>query len=119
MATQQIATGEGTGAVPVACTLTSADLAAQTGRWEQLAARAMTERAETAHGLRVFFRAEPGVEAEVRTLVAVENQCCPWADWAVVTTARQVVLDVRSAADGVATLHRMFTSLPQAPAAGD
>jgi hypothetical protein len=117
MATQKITTGEGSGAVPVACTLTSAGLAAQGDRWEQLAARAMTGRAETAQGLRVFFRAEPGVEDELRALAAVENQCCAWAGWTVRADTGQVVLDVRSAADGIAALHSMFTSLPTAPAA--
>jgi hypothetical protein len=108
MTTQQITAEENGGTVPVACTLTSADLAAQGDRWEQLAVRAMTERAETAHGLRIFFRSEPGAEEELRALVAVENECCPWADWTVETNNGQIVLNVRSTRQGVATLHAMF-----------
>jgi hypothetical protein len=108
MTAQQITAEENGGTVPVACTLTSADLAAQSDRWEQLAARAMTERAETAHGLRIFFRSEPGAEEELRALVAVENECCPWADWTVETNNGQIVLNVRSTRQGVATLHAMF-----------
>ncbi len=99
------------GAVPVACALTPADLAAQGARWERLAARAMTERAETADGLRISFRADPGAEDELRGLVAVEARCCPWASWTVETSAGQLVLDVRSTGEGVAALHRMFTGL--------
>ena len=60
---------------PVACTLTPADLAAQAKRWEHLIARAMTEHAETAYGLRICFCPEPGVEDELRTLAAAENDC--------------------------------------------
>src|SRR5260370_32766594 len=86
MTTQQMIAEEDGGTVPVACTLTSADLAAQSDRWEQLAARATTERAETAHGLGIFFRSEPGAEEELRALVAVENECCPWSDWKVEVT---------------------------------
>jgi hypothetical protein len=108
MTTQQITAEENGGTVPVACTLTSADLAAQRDRWEQLAARAMTEGAETAHGLRIFFRSEPGAAEELRALVAVENECCPWADWTVETNNGQIVLNVRSTRQGVATLHAMF-----------
>ncbi|SRR5260370_41359910 len=93
---------------PVACTLTSADLAAQGNRWERLIARAMTERAETADGLRICFRSEPGAEEELRALVAMETECCPWAAWTVETNAGTIVLDVRSTAEGVATLHGMF-----------
>jgi hypothetical protein len=98
--------------VAVACTLGSADLAAQRSRWEQLAARAMTGRAETADGLRLCFRREPGAEEEVRALAAAENECCPWAAWSVRADAGHIVLDVRSAsAAGIATLHGMFTGL--------
>jgi hypothetical protein len=106
------------GGPPVACSLTAAGLAAQAGRWERLAARAMTERTETAHGLRIGFRAEPGAERELRALVAVETECCPWATWTVEASAGQIILDVRAAGEGVAALHAMFTSLRPAQSAG-
>jgi len=91
---------------PVACTLGAAGLAAQCRRWEQLMARALTGRAETADGLRLSFR--PEAEDELRALVAVEAGCCAWAAWTVEPTAGAVVLDVRSAGEGIATLHAMF-----------
>ena len=117
MTTSWSATDQPDGAVRVACTLSSAGLAAQAGRWERLIARAMTERAETADGLRVSFRPEPGVEEELRRLVAVENECCSWAAWAVEANAGATVLDVRSTGPGLATLHGMFRSAEQAQAA--
>ena len=92
--------------IPVACTLTAGGLAAQRRRWEQLMARTLTGRAETADGLRLSFR--PEAEDELRALVAVETECCAWAAWTVEPTAGAVVLDVRSAAEGIATLHAMF-----------
>jgi hypothetical protein len=95
---------------PVACTLTSAGLAAQGGRWHRLMARAMTERAEVIDGLRICFRPEPGAEEELRALVAIETECCLWATWAVERNAETIVLDIRSTAEGVATLHSMFGS---------
>ncbi len=91
---------------PVACTLTPADLAAQGERWCRLMTWAMTERAERPDGLRIRFR--PGAEEELRALVAVETQCCPWASWAVELDADTIVLDVRSTAGDVATLRGMF-----------
>jgi hypothetical protein len=105
----------GGNAAPVACSLTPSGLAEQAGRWERLAARAMTSREQTRDGLRLSFRTEPGAEAELRALAAVETRCCPWATWTVRASAAQVVLDVRSAGDGVAALHAMFTGLRQAP----
>ncbi len=93
---------------PVACTLTASGLRGQIQRWQRLMARAMTERAETADGLRISFRHE--AEDELRALVAVETECCAWASWTVAREAGTIVLDVRSAAaEGVATLHSMFT----------
>jgi hypothetical protein len=93
---------------PVACTLTPAGLAAQAGRWRRLITRAMTGCAETADGLRLSFRPGPGVEEDLRRLVAVESECCPWASWAVETDAGATVLDVRSAGPGITALHGMF-----------
>ena len=95
---------------PVACTLTSTDLATQSDRWQRLGARAMIERVETAHGLRISFRPEPGAEEKLRELVGVENECCSWADWRVERDAEQIVLDVRSSGEGIAALHGMFKS---------
>jgi hypothetical protein len=92
--------------IPVACMLGVADLAAQRGRWEQLMSRALTAWDETPDGLRLSFR--PEAEKELRALVSVETGCCAWATWTVEPTAGAVVLDVRSADEGVATLHSMF-----------
>jgi len=103
-------TGTDSGA-PVACALTPAGLAAQAARWARLAARAMTGRTETEHGLRIRFRPGPGTEEELRALVAVENECCSWATWAVETSPAHIVLDVRAAGAGVTALHGMFASL--------
>jgi hypothetical protein len=100
---------------PVACSLSRAGLAEQAGRWERLAARALAGHAKTAAGVRLRFRPEPGTEAELRALAAVEAGCCPWAIWTVEASAEHLVLDVRSAGDGIAALHSMFTSLRQAP----
>ena len=91
---------------PIACTLTPAGLAARGDRWHRLLAREMTERAETSDGLRICFR--PEAEEELRALVAAETECCPWATWTVERDAGTIMLDVRSTAEGVATLHRMF-----------
>jgi hypothetical protein len=98
--------------IPVACTLTAGDLAAQYRRWQQLVARALTGRTKTPDGLRLSFR--PEAQDELRALVAVEAACCAWAAWTVEPTAGAVVLDVRAVAEGaegaqgVAALHLMF-----------
>jgi len=93
----------------VACTLTSEDLGTQSERWTRLRSETGLERVETDDGLRLSFRDEPGVEDELRALVAVENECCAWASWDVRREAGELVLNVRSTGEGVATLHAMFT----------
>jgi len=60
-----------TQSIPIACTLSVADLRAQAQRWQRLMTRALTERSETADGLRLTFR--PEAEDELRALVAVET----------------------------------------------
>jgi hypothetical protein len=97
-----------TRSIPIACTLGATSLAAQARRWEQLMARALTGRDETPDGLRLTFR--PEAEDELRALVAVETGCCAWATWTVEPADGAVVLDVRSADEGIAMLHGMFTT---------
>jgi hypothetical protein len=116
MAAHEITTEADSGTVPVACTLTPADLAAQRARWEQHVAEAMTERAETADGLRLTFRREPGTAEELRRLAAMENECCSWAGWTVTEHAGKLVLEVISTGEGIAALHVMFSTLQPAPA---
>src|SRR5215467_2055275 len=98
MAAAQIPADDTAAAPPVACSLTPASLAEQTGR-----------------GIRIGFRPGPGTEEELRALVAVETRCCPWATWTVHADGAQLVLDVRSAGDGVAALHAIFAGLRPAP----
>jgi hypothetical protein len=87
---------------PIACTLSRTDLAAQQERWHRLT---LVDRAETADGVQLVFDDLPGVREELRTLVAVETECCAWASWEL----DGVELRVRSTGDGVAALHGMFT----------
>jgi hypothetical protein len=111
MAAAKIPGKDTSATAPVACSLTEAGLADQAGRWVRLAARAMNGGEQTRRGIRVSFRPGPGTEEELRALVAVETRCCPWATWTVHADGAQLVLDVRSADDGTAALHAMFTGL--------
>ena len=115
MTAAQTPADDTTASVPVACSLTREGLAEQAGHWVRIAARAMTGRALTADGLRLVFRPEPGIEEELRALVAVETRCCPCATWTVQASATELALDVRATGDGVTALHGMFTGLQQAP----
>ena len=98
---------------PVACTLGSTKLRGQVGRWRELYARSGTDRTETDYGLRVGFRRDPSVERELRDLVAVEIECCAWADWKVRADARELTLEISSSGHGIPVIHSSF--LAEAP----
>jgi hypothetical protein len=95
---------------PITCRLDSAGFATQSERWTQLFARAAIDSVETEDGVRVHFRAESGVEEGLRELIAVESGCCSWANWRVEVGDDQIVLQVTSAGDGPAVIHKMFAT---------
>jgi hypothetical protein len=92
----------------VACTLNAGDLAAQAARWLRLRASTRHDRAATEDGLRLTFDDTVEVAAELRALVAVENDCCSWANWTVRRENGQLVMHATSTAHGVDALHGMF-----------
>lgn len=101
-------TGRQEATTVVACTLGTADLALQSRRWQELRARAGLDRVPTEKGLVMHFSNEPGVEDELRALVAVESECCSWANWSVNVEDEQVVLCVCSTGEGITALHGML-----------
>jgi hypothetical protein len=95
--------------VSIACSLTAGGLRTQAQRWVELVRAAGIDRAATADGVRLTFRADPAVERELRELVAVENECCAWARWEVRADGEgALVMQARAADDGVDTLQSMF-----------
>jgi len=104
---QEVPTAEHPLSPLVACTLDGRDLAAQAGRWQRLRGAEGRGRVTTDEGFRETFRDEPEVERDLRALAAVENDCCAWARWDVHRGDGEIVLEVRSAGDGIATLHAM------------
>jgi hypothetical protein len=102
-----------TAAAPIACSLDAGGLEDQEQRWEALVRRAGIDRAATADGVALTFRADDSVEHELRELVAVENQCCSWARWELHAVGdgdgdSALVMRARASGDGVATLQSMF-----------
>lgn len=101
----------GQDAVPaIACGLGGEEARTQTERWVRLGRHAGLGRAETADGLRIRFRDQPGVEEELRALVAVESSCCAWARWEVHRAGGELVMQVSSAPEGASALHAMFSA---------
>jgi hypothetical protein len=93
----------------VACTLTDSDLKTQQERWLALGQNFGLGRQETEDGLRLSFRSHPQIREELDALVAVENECCSWAEWSVEDDGDTLVMAARSEGTGVETLRGMFT----------
>src|SRR6266699_2327987 len=96
----------------IACSLDRENLAERRQRWFELGARAAVEVAATDRGLRLAFRADEGVEDELRRLAELERGCCAFADWSVTATSVQILLDVSgSSEEAVAAVQAMFGRL--------
>ena len=98
---------------PIACSLDAGGLRARSSAGRRSSRRAGIDRAATADGVALTFRADDDVEHELRELVAVENQCCAWARWEVHADGdgdgdAELVMRARADGDGVATLQSMF-----------
>jgi hypothetical protein len=108
------------GPVAIACSLEQSQLGVQLERWQNLARRSERAITPTESGLRLTFRALPGVEEELHSLVALERSCCSFADWSIHPNDNQLVLDISAQGDeAIAAVQGMFAALrsPHATAA--
>ncbi len=97
---------------PVACSLGQGDLAQRAERWQALAALALSQVSRTERGVRLVFRADPGVADELRALAALERECCAFATWSVRPDGGQLILEVSGDGEAAATAARsLFASL--------
>jgi MerR family transcriptional regulator, copper efflux regulator len=97
---------------PIACSLAKGDLADRQERWHQLWQRAAVNAVTTSNGLRLLFRAEPGVKEELHQLADLERDCCAFADWSVQVRGEEVVLDVTAPTEeGITAVQAMFGKL--------
>jgi hypothetical protein len=97
---------------PIACSLAKGDLAYRQERWRQLWHRAAVNTVTTSNGLRLLFRAAPGVEVELRQLAELERDCCAFADWSVQVRGEELVLDVTARTEeGITAVQVMFGKL--------
>lgn len=96
----------------VACALGAGDLARRAARWEALAGRSLVRAARTERGVRLVFRADPGVADELQDLVALERDCCAFATWSVHEHRAELTLDVTGDGDhAVAAVQSLFPAL--------
>ena len=99
-----------------ACSLEAGELASRRRRWLELGSRALLHQAPTERGVRLSFRAEPDVEAELCELAELERACGSFAKWTVASRDGSLVLDVAASGEGVGAVRAMFDEAPRADA---
>jgi hypothetical protein len=91
---------------PIACRLNAAALTDRAGAWRALLADGLVGREPRPDGVRLHFSS--AVENEVRTLVALEAECCDWFQGLVTLDGHRVTVDLIAVGDGPAVLQAMF-----------
>jgi hypothetical protein len=80
--------------LPIACSLDAEQLAERKERWRALAEHALISAERTDEGVRQRYRGGAAIEAELRDLVALEGECCPFLDLQVERVDAETWLDV-------------------------
>jgi MerR family transcriptional regulator, copper efflux regulator len=80
--------------LPIACSLDASQMAERTERWQALAEHALISAEQTEGGVRQCYRGGVAIEAELRELVALEAECCPFLDLRVERAEAELRLEI-------------------------
>jgi hypothetical protein len=80
--------------LPIACSLGAAELEERARRWRSLAERALLHSSYQDGVARLRCRAEPAIERELRELVRLEGECCPFLDLELAEREGELVLEI-------------------------
>jgi hypothetical protein len=97
-----------TPAPAVACTLSASAAAERADRWRALLHESLLRRSATPRGLRLEFRPQPAVAAELDALVAAERECCAFLTMRVQRADERLVLDVDAPPEAREVITAMF-----------
>ncbi len=92
--------------VPIACTLTSRSMRGRLAEWQLLLSH-VVGREPIDHGLRATFGSVTPLD-ELMRLVAAEQDCCQFFEFAITVDSRGIALEVRSPADALPVLQSLF-----------
>jgi len=89
--------------IPIACSLSAANLAERQRLWHGLLTNSLLAREPIPGGLRLTVR--PGTGSQLNALVDLERDCCPWITFAV--NGESVTMT--AVGDGEEALRHTFT----------
>jgi MerR family transcriptional regulator, copper efflux regulator len=94
------------GEVPIACTLGAGEMSSRLDEWNALLEHVAVRR-DLTDGLRLEFR--PGTDVtDIARLVAAEQTCCGFFEFALTINARGIALEVHAPPDGQPVLTGLF-----------
>jgi hypothetical protein len=80
--------------LPLACSLNAAEMEQRAHRWRRLSERALLDSAGSAGTARLRYRPEPKVERELRELVQLERECCPFLSLTISSEDGELLLEI-------------------------
>jgi hypothetical protein len=90
--------------LPLACSLSGAELAARRREIREVVARALIGSERGRADLRLRFARSPSVVDAVEDLVRRERECCPFLHFEIIEGASELVLSIRAPAGAAAVL---------------
>jgi hypothetical protein len=100
--------------IPTACSLDGRQARERLDRWNALTQRAYLNRQDSGQGpvaVRISYSPGPGVESELRALVALEAACCSFLTFEVIAYTDEVALTVQPAPGAGAEAHEGLSVL--------
>jgi hypothetical protein len=86
--------------LPIACSLSAADLAERGKELRELGGDGLVSLSEEPGRAVLRFRADPAIRERVEAIVAAESECCPFLDLRLEHGAEATVLTIAAPDDG-------------------
>ena len=93
--------------VPIACTLTAAEMTDRRSLWQRIETDAVRRR-RFDDRFEIVYAPTSEVERVLPSLVDAESHCCAFAQWRIVRNPEEVVLTVSGPPEGLAALCSEF-----------
>jgi hypothetical protein len=98
--------------LPIACSLPHEQYAARSDQWNAVAAEALIEAGKTSSGAVQRYRASDRVERELKELIRLEGECCPFLGFDLKREKDEIVLEV-TGPDQASDLLADFARVPR------
>jgi MerR family copper efflux transcriptional regulator len=94
--------------IPLACSLTAGDQAGRRLEFDAILGRGLLAREMTPRGIRLRFRASPGLRQDLVDLTHREKECCPFFDFRIEANGDELLLDVSAPPEARPVIEQLF-----------